>query len=55
MPSLEKRNLIDLFVTEGVILKPEPVEEGVIELLEYVYLILDASLIGPAVTKTEPV
>jgi hypothetical protein len=32
-----KRNLVDPFVTEGVIPKPEPVEEGVIGPPEYVY------------------
>jgi hypothetical protein len=50
-----KRNLVDPFVTEGVISKLEQVEEGVIGPPEYVYLIPDASLGGPAVTKTEPV
>jgi hypothetical protein len=50
-----KRNLIDPFVTEGIVLKPEPVEEGAIGPPEYIYLIPDASLDGPTVTKTEPV
>jgi hypothetical protein len=50
-----RRNLVDPFVTEGVALKPESVEEGVIRLPEYVYLILDSSSGGPVVTKTEPV
>jgi hypothetical protein len=50
-----KRKLIDPFVAEGVAPKPEPVEEGVLGPPEYVYLIPDASLNGPAVTKTEPV
>jgi hypothetical protein len=50
-----KRNLTDPFVTEGIVPKPEPGEEGAIGPPEYVYLILDASLDGPAVTKTEPV
>jgi hypothetical protein len=50
-----KRNLVDPFVTEGVISKLEQVEEGVIGPPEYVYLIPDALLGGPAVTKTEPV
>jgi hypothetical protein len=50
-----KQNLVDPFVTEGVVPKPEPVEEGVIGPPEYVYLIPDASLGGPAVTKIEPV
>jgi hypothetical protein len=49
-----RRNLVDPFVTEGVVLKPEPVEEGVIGLPEYVYLIPDASSGGPVVTRTEP-
>jgi hypothetical protein len=42
-------------VTEGVVPKPEPVEEGVIGLPEYVYLITDSSSGGPVVMKTEPV
>jgi hypothetical protein len=50
-----KRNLTDPFVTEGIVPKPELVEEGAIGPPEYMYLILDASLDGPAVTKTEPV
>jgi hypothetical protein len=49
-----RRNLVDPFVTEGVILKPEPVEEGVIGPPEYVYLIPDGSSGSPMVTKTEP-
>jgi hypothetical protein len=50
-----KRNLTDPFITEGIVPKPEPVEEGALGPPEYVYLIPDASLDGPAVTKTEPV
>jgi hypothetical protein len=50
-----KRNLTDPFVTKGIVPKPEPVEEGAIGPPEYMYLILDASLDDPAVTKTEPV
>jgi hypothetical protein len=49
-----RRNLVDPFVTEGVVPKPEPVE-GVIGPPEYVYLIPDSSSGGPVVTKTEPV
>jgi hypothetical protein len=49
-----RRNLVDPFVTEGVVPKLEPVEEGVIGQPEYVYLILDASSGSPVVTKTEP-
>jgi hypothetical protein len=49
-----RRNLVDPFVTEGVVPKPEPVEEGVIGPPEYVYLIPDASSGSPVVTKTEP-
>jgi hypothetical protein len=45
---------VDPFVTEGVIPKPEPVEEGTIGPPEYVYLIPDASSGGPVVAKTEP-
>jgi hypothetical protein len=44
-----KRSLIDPFVDEGVVPKPEPVEEGVIGPPEYVYLIPDASSDGIAV------
>jgi hypothetical protein len=50
-----KRNLIDPFVTEGIVPKLEPVEEDAIGPPKYVYLIPDASLDGLAVTKTEPV
>jgi hypothetical protein len=50
-----RRNLVDPFVTEGVVPKPKPVEEGVIGLPEYVYLIPDSSSGGPVVMKTEPV
>jgi hypothetical protein len=46
--------LTDPFVDEGVVLKPEPVEEGVIGPPKYVYLIPDASSDGTAVAKTEP-
>jgi hypothetical protein len=49
-----RQNLVDPFVTEGDVPIPEPVEEGVIEPPEYVYLIPDASSGGPVVTKTEP-
>jgi hypothetical protein len=42
------------FVTEGVVPKPELVEEGVFRPPEYVYLIPNASSGGPVVTKTEP-
>jgi hypothetical protein len=49
-----KRNLTDPFVNEGVVPKPEPVEEGAIGPPEYVYLIPDASSDGPAAAKTEP-
>jgi hypothetical protein len=49
-----RRNFVDPFVTEVVVPKPEPVEEGVIGPPEYVYLIPDAPPGGPVVTKTEP-
>jgi hypothetical protein len=49
-----RRNLVDPFVTEGVVPKPEPVEEGVIGPPEYVYLIRDTSSGSPVVTKAEP-
>jgi hypothetical protein len=45
---------VDPFVTEGVVPKPKPVEEGIIGPPEYVYLIPDASSRGPVVAKTEP-
>jgi hypothetical protein len=48
-----KHSLIDPFVDEGVVPKPEQVEEGVIGPPKYVYLIPDASLDGVAVAKTE--
>jgi hypothetical protein len=50
-----RRNLVDPFVTEGVVPKPEPVEEDVIGPPEYVYLIPDSSSGSPVVTKIEPV
>jgi hypothetical protein len=49
-----RRNLVDPFVTEGVVLKPMPIKEGVIGPPEYVYLIPDASSGSPVVTKAEP-
>jgi hypothetical protein len=48
-----KRSLIEPFVDEGVVPKPEPVEEGVIGPPEYVYPIPDASSKGTVVVKTE--
>jgi hypothetical protein len=48
-----KRSLIEPFVDEGVVPKPEPVEEGAIGPPEYVYLIPDASSDGATVAKTE--
>jgi hypothetical protein len=48
-----KCGLIDPFIDEGVVSKPEPVEEGVIGPPEYVYLIPDASSDGVTVVKTE--
>jgi hypothetical protein len=49
-----KRNLEDPFVPEGVVPKPEPIEEGVLGPPEYVYLIPDTSSDGLAVAKVEP-
>jgi hypothetical protein len=49
-----RRNLVDPFVSEGVVPKPEPVEEGVVGPPEYVYLIPGALSGGPVATKTEP-
>jgi hypothetical protein len=48
-----KRNLVDPFVTEGVIPKIEPIEEGVLGPPEYVYLIPDASSESFAAVKVE--
>jgi hypothetical protein len=42
-----KRGSVEPFVNEGVVPKSEPVEEGVVGPLEYVYLIPDASLGAP--------
>jgi hypothetical protein len=49
-----KRNLVDPFVPEGVVPKPEPIEEGVLGPPEYVYLIPDTSSDSLAVAKVEP-
>jgi hypothetical protein len=49
-----KRSFTDPLVDEGVVLKPEPVEEGAIRPSEYVYLIPDDSSDGATVAKTEP-
>jgi hypothetical protein len=49
-----RRNLVDPFVPEGVISKPEPIEEGVLGPPEYVYLIPDPSSDNLVVTKAEP-
>jgi hypothetical protein len=48
-----KRGLVGPLVDEGVVPKSEPVEEGIIGPLEYVYLIPNASPGGAAVVKTE--
>jgi hypothetical protein len=48
-----KRSLIEPFVDEGVVPKPEPVEEAVIGSPEYVYLIPNVSSEGAAVAKAE--
>jgi hypothetical protein len=48
-----KRNSADPFVTEGVVPKIEPVEEGVLGPPEYVYLIPDASSESFAAVKAE--
>jgi hypothetical protein len=49
-----KRYLVDPFVPEGVILKPEPIEEGVLGPPEYVYLIPDTSSDSLVAPKAEP-
>jgi hypothetical protein len=48
-----RRGSVELFVDEGLVLKWEPVEEGIIGPPEYVYLIPDASPKGTAIVKTE--
>jgi hypothetical protein len=48
-----KRNLVDPFVTEGVVPKVEPIEEGVLGPPEYGYLIPDASSESFAAVKVE--
>jgi hypothetical protein len=48
-----KRNSADPFVTEGVVPKVEPIEEGVLGPPEYVYLIPDASSESFAAVKVE--
>jgi hypothetical protein len=48
-----QRNLVDPFVTEGVVPKIEPIEEGVLGPPEYVYLIPDASSESFAAVKVE--
>jgi hypothetical protein len=45
---------VDPFVPEGVVLKPEPIEEGVLGLPEYVYLIHDTSSDSLVAAKVEP-
>jgi hypothetical protein len=49
-----KRYLVDPFVPEGVIPKPEPIEERVLRPPEYVYLIPDTSSDSLEATKAEP-
>jgi hypothetical protein len=49
-----RRNLVDPFVPEGVVLKPEPTEEGVLGPPEYVYLIPDTSSDSLVTAKVEP-
>jgi hypothetical protein len=44
---------VDPFVTEGVVPKVEPIEEGVLGPAEYVYLIPDASSKSFAAVKVE--
>jgi hypothetical protein len=49
-----RQNLVGPFVPEGVVPKPEPIEEGVLGLPEYVYLIPDTSSDSLVATKAEP-
>jgi hypothetical protein len=49
-----RRNLEDPFVPEGVVPKPELIEEGVLGPPEYVYLIPDTSSDSLVAMKTEP-
>jgi hypothetical protein len=44
---------VDPFVPEGVVPKAEPIEEGVLRPLEYVYLIPDTSSESLAAMKVE--
>jgi hypothetical protein len=44
---------VDPFVPEGVVSKPEPMEEGVLGPPEYVYLIPDTSSNSLVATKAE--
>jgi hypothetical protein len=48
-----KQNLVDPFVSEGVVPKTEPIEEGVLGPPEYVYLIPDTSSDSLAAAKVE--
>jgi hypothetical protein len=49
-----RRNLVDPFVPEGIVPKPEPIKEGVLGPPEYVYLIPDTSSDSLVSTKAEP-
>jgi hypothetical protein len=49
-----RRNLVDPFVPEGIVPKPEPIKEGVLGPPEYVYLISDTSSDSLVVMKAEP-
>jgi hypothetical protein len=44
---------VDPFVPEGVVPKPEPIEEEVLGSPEYVYLIPDTSSVSLAAAKVE--
>jgi hypothetical protein len=48
-----RRNSVDPFVSEGVVPKAEPIEEGVLGPPEYVYLIPDTSSDDLVDTKAE--
>jgi hypothetical protein len=49
-----RRILVNPFVPEGAVPKPEPIEEGVLGPPEYVYLIPDTSSGSLVATKAEP-
>jgi hypothetical protein len=49
-----RRNLVDPFMPEGVVPKPEPIKEGVLGPPKYLYLIPDTTSDSLVATKAEP-